>query len=67
MHFGKVSLREEVMKCDEALDHVMYCKSCYDKILNHQRSFAGSHTSIKKAEAARLNGLKGGRPKVRKS
>jgi hypothetical protein len=52
---------------DEALVHVMNCKQCYEFVAYYIRAEsagkAGSVTSDKKKEAAKLNGAKGRRPK----
>ena len=55
------------MNCQAALTHWTKCKKCRQKItaevLIASATYAGSHTSKRKARASRLNGKLGGRPK----
>jgi len=51
------------MTCPEILLHVMNCEECSKMMRKVFAGKAGSTKSEAKSEAARLNGLKGGRPK----
>lgn len=55
------------MTCDDVISHVFHCEKCFksirDYVLTDATRKAGSVISEAKAEAARLNGMKGGRPR----
>lgn len=52
--------------CTRTLQHIATCLHCQAEIRKIVAGYAGSHTSHKKAETSRLNGMKGGRPKYDK-
>lgn len=52
--------------CDQMIEHVINCPYCYQYFSKESTSKAGSTKSDKKSDAARLNGLKGGRPRKEK-
>lgn len=60
---------EGIFDLVELADHVDTCKDCQVVFNNFKRLAtrrAGSTKSKAKAEAARLNGLKGGRPRTKR-
>jgi hypothetical protein len=58
------------MQHNEHFIHVMTCQECMqaikDYLIRMSASHAGSTLSDKKSKAARLNGMKGGRPPNKK-